>query len=80
LNIKTEVQAVNGKQMLAIDIFTMAIEFMRKHLMHTVSNQVASIKESDVMFVITVPAIWNDTSKQFMRKAAIAVWMLIFFV
>jgi len=66
--------------MLAMDVFTMAIEFMREHLMRAVTNQVAGIQETDVMFVITVPAIWTDASKQFMRKAAIAVWILFFLV
>ena len=80
MNRNTEVEAVNGKRMLAMNIFTMAIEFMRKHLMCKLTNQKSCIKESDVMFVITVPAIWTDASKQFMRKAAIAVWMLISFI
>jgi len=59
--------------MPAITIFSMAINYMRQHLMDALKKQVSDIKQSDVMFVITVPAIWNDASKQFMREAAIAV-------
>ena len=54
-------------------IFSMAINYMREHLMTALKKQVPGIEQSDVMFVITVPAIWNDASKQFMREAAIAV-------
>jgi len=41
--------------------------------MAALKKQVSGIEQSDVMFVITVPAIWNDASKQFMREAAIKV-------
>jgi len=54
-------------------IFSMAIQYMREHLMETLNKQVTHVEESDVMFVITVPAIWSDASKQFMREVAIAV-------
>ena len=63
--------------MLALNVFTMAITFMKEHLMQAVRNQVSFIKQSDVMFVITVPAIWSDVSKYFMRKAAIGVRLMI---
>jgi len=41
--------------------------------MNALKKQVSDIQQSDVLFVITVPAIWSDASKQFMREAAIAV-------
>ena len=73
LNRQVEIEDINGKRMPAITIFSMAINYMRKHLMDALKKQVSDIKQADVMFVITVPAIWNDASKQFMREAAIAV-------
>ena len=78
MNRNTKVDDVNGKQMLAKDVFTLVIDFMKNHLMRAVTNQVSNIRESDVLFVITVPAIWNEASKQFMREAAIAVCLIIF--
>jgi len=59
--------------MSAMTIFSMAINYMRNHLMDLLKKQVTDIGQSDVMFVLTVPAIWSDASKQFMREAAIAV-------
>ena len=74
LNRQVEVEDINGKLMPAITIFSMAINYMRKHLMDALKKEVSDmIKQSDVMFVLTVPAIWNDASKQFMREVAIAV-------
>ena len=54
-------------------IFSMAIDYMRKHLMSSIENSFPDIKQRDVMFVITVPAIWSNAAKQFMREAAVKV-------
>jgi len=59
--------------MPALTIFSMVINYMRKHLMDALTNQIPNIKQSDIKFIVTVPAIWNDPSKQFMREAAVAV-------
>jgi len=73
LSRRAEVEAINGKRMPAMTIFTMAIRYMKDHLMRALKKQVPNIEQSDVMFVVTVPAIWNDGAKQFMREAAVAV-------
>ena len=73
LTRKKRVKDMNGKKMLAMTIFSMAINYMRNHVMDLLKQQVTDIEQSDIMFVLTVPAIWNDAAKQFMREAAIAV-------
>ena len=77
LSRNTEVDDINGKRMSALTIFSMAINYMREHLMTALKKQVTDIEQSDVMFVITVPAIWSDASKQFMREAAVAVRVVL---
>lgn len=42
-------------------------------MLNTCQNQSSDIKEFDIMWVLTVPAIWDDPSKQFMREAAAKV-------
>ena len=73
LSRDAEVEDINGKRMSAITLFSMAINYMREHLMTALKNQIHDIEQSDVMFVVTVPAIWSDASKQFMREAAVKV-------
>jgi len=77
LSRHSEVEDINGKRMSAITIFSMAINYMWEHLMAALQKQVPDIEQSDVMFVITVPAIWSDASKQFMREAAVAVRVVL---
>lgn len=35
---------------------------------------------NDILWVLTVPAIWSDQAKQFMRDAAIQVCIIFFVV
>jgi len=63
--------------MTAMTIFSIAIDYMRGHLISAIENSVPDIAPRDVMFVITVPAIWNDAAKQFMREAALLVCIFV---
>nr|XP_022326103.1 heat shock 70 kDa protein 12A-like isoform X2 [Crassostrea virginica] len=59
-----------GKKMEAMKVFSEAIGYLRNHLLSTCKNQLTGIEDSDITWVLTVPAIWTDPSKQFMREAA----------
>lgn len=63
--------------MEAIKVFELSIKFLVGDLMKNLKNSYTDIKQSDVEFVITVPAIWDDRSKQFMREAAREVRLLL---
>lgn len=56
--------------MKAIQVFSSAIGNLKDHMLTTCKRQLADIQHSDKMWVLTVPAIWTDSSKQFMREAA----------
>ena len=43
---------------------------MKEDLEKISENRVAGLKPDDIHWVLTVPAIWNDSAKQFMRLAA----------
>ena len=59
-----------GRQLNALTVFSMSIKFLKDHLVHTLSNRASGVTQDDVHWVLTVPAIWNDNAKQFMREAA----------
>uniref|UniRef100_A0AAU0MUS4 Heat shock protein family A member 12 variant X3 n=1 Tax=Urechis unicinctus TaxID=6432 RepID=A0AAU0MUS4_UREUN len=67
----TLISARNGKQRPAIEVFSLALRYLKTHVLEAVQKQSAqSISEDLIRWVITVPAIWSDASKQFMREAA----------
>jgi len=73
LNRNTTVEDVNGKKLPAELIFSMAIRYLKDHFMENVKRQATGLTLDDIHWVITIPAIWEDTAKQFMREAAIKV-------
>lgn len=58
-----------------MDVFTYSIHYLKEHLLEKIfSSHIGDkVKVTDISFVLTVPAIWDDTAKMFMREAATAV-------
>lgn len=57
----------------AIQVFSLSIKALKDHLEKALENQGTDVKTNEIKWVLTVPAIWSDSAKQFMREAAILV-------
>jgi len=66
-----------GKHLPAIDVFSVSIRYLKDHLLCTCQKEAPDIRESDIRWVLTVPAIWNEPAKQFMRESAVQVCLLV---
>lgn len=67
--------------MVAVDVFAKTILYFKQHLEQRVRECLDSsfkLSTDDVQWVVTVPAIWDDKAKFFMRKAAEKVYTLYF--
>jgi len=74
LNADTELAATNGQTVKALTIFAHALRFFRNHALQELADQSQTcIVDEDVRWIITVPAIWKEPAKQFMRQAAYQV-------
>ncbi|XP_053398855.1 heat shock 70 kDa protein 12A-like isoform X2 [Mercenaria mercenaria] len=61
-----------GRSLPALDIFALSIRFLKEDVLKAGDNRlIGQIQVQDVHWVLTVPAIWTDGAKQFMREAAI---------
>lgn len=79
LTRKTLLEDDKAKTMEAMKVFSSAVGYLKDHMLTTCKKQLTNIEQSDIMWVLTVPAIWTDSSKQFMREAAEKVDYFIFF-
>uniref|UniRef100_A0A8C5W9X6 Heat shock protein family A (Hsp70) member 12B n=1 Tax=Leptobrachium leishanense TaxID=445787 RepID=A0A8C5W9X6_9ANUR len=71
LTMKTELEAVNGRKVQALVVFAHALRFFKEHAVKELQDQCPSLNENEaIRWVITVPAIWKQPAKQFMREAA----------
>lgn len=66
---------ISGKELPAMYVFSKAIEYMHDHLLEELKKQGDDeIAKENIHWVLTVPAIWDDSAKQFMRDAAEQVY------
>ncbi|KAL3881573.1 hypothetical protein ACJMK2_027996 [Sinanodonta woodiana] len=71
-NLSRDIELLDatGKKMHAIDVFSMCIRYLKDTAVEEAIARVEELKPSDFYWVLTVPAIWSDKSKQFMRESA----------
>lgn len=72
------IEDILGKPMNAFHVFVEAIRSIKKHSLDvlldpTRMDNVNIKSEKEIHWILTVPAIWNDLSKRFMRDAAVKV-------
>lgn len=67
--------ASNGKTLPALTVFSTTLRYFRDHALRELTDATgrSKVDVDDVRWVITVPAIWRQQSKQFMREAAYMV-------
>ncbi|XP_021913775.1 heat shock 70 kDa protein 12A-like isoform X2 [Zootermopsis nevadensis] len=71
LSRSTKLQAANGQSVSALTVFAHALHHLKNHALMELSDQMGSnVGVEDVRWVVTVPAIWKQPAKQFMREAA----------
>lgn len=74
LSRETVIYAANGKGLPALTVFAHALRYFKEHALQELSDQSATpILSDDVRWVVTVPAIWRQPAKQFMRNASYEV-------
>lgn len=61
---------VRGQPLPAIDVFSLSIQALKDHLDSAIAVKNLELDKKKTKWVLTVPAIWTDTAKQFMRKCA----------
>uniref|UniRef100_A0A4W6D9V3 Uncharacterized protein n=1 Tax=Lates calcarifer TaxID=8187 RepID=A0A4W6D9V3_LATCA len=72
LNRDVMIKAANGKSMKALKVFTEALRYLKEDALETIAANTEGRRfiASDFTWVLTVPAIWDPSAKQFMREAA----------
>eukprot|EP00105_Crassostrea_gigas_P026536 XP_011447532.1 PREDICTED: heat shock 70 kDa protein 12A isoform X1 [Crassostrea gigas] len=70
LTVNTTVADIRGRKLQAVKVFAHAIRYLKDHLLNSLKTKGKIVKNDDILWVLTVPAIWDDTAKVFMRKAA----------
>ena len=65
--------------MPAIEVFSLALKYLADKLIKFILDRkgYGVIDPSSIQWVLTVPAIWKPGARQFMRKAAYKVMLIL---
>ncbi|CAG2217425.1 Heat shock 70 kDa protein 12B [Mytilus edulis] len=66
-----KIKDVNGYRMSALKVFADTLRFLKNNVIEALELKISSIPLQYISWVVTVPAIWTDKAKQFMRLAAL---------
>ena len=73
----TTVEAANGTSFPALTVFSLTLRYFRDHALRELTDATgAKVLPEDIRWVITVPAIWRQKAKQFIREAAYQVFSI----
>lgn len=68
------IEDVMGKPLKALTVFSVCIGYLKDDALSTVMKSLTGsrteLRPEDILWVLTVPAIWSDAAKHFMREAA----------
>ena len=69
-----DLEAANGVKLPALFVFAQALNYFKIQCLQEICDRsTASVTVKDIQWVITVPAIWRPSAKQFMRRVAMEV-------
>lgn len=51
-------------------VFAHCIRYLKNHLLTEINKSFPRITKDEIDYVLTVPAIWGERAKRFMREAA----------
>ncbi|XP_048744917.1 heat shock 70 kDa protein 12B-like isoform X2 [Ostrea edulis] len=71
LTRETKLKDIKDKELLSLHVFSHSIEYLKKNCLEKFKKQDYQECMDGILWVLTVPAIWDDAAKQFMREAAI---------
>ncbi len=63
------VQAANGVPVSAAKVFELSLKAMKNKFMALLAeSKLDAVTDTSIQWVLTIPAIWKDGAKQFMKE------------
>lgn len=64
------IEDCRGIPVSAMTVFVSMFRHLKETFVRQLNESMKGVTGDDVRWVVTVPAIWDDSAKQFMREAA----------
>lgn len=64
-------KSIDGRELDLMLIISESLRFISDKAVEKLTEQVGKIQKNKIRWVLTVPALWTEDQKQFMRRAAL---------
>ena len=71
LHMDANAMSVDGRQLSLMKVISHSLRFIAEKALEKLAEQVGKVVSTKIRWVLTVPALWSEEHKQFMRKAAV---------
>ena len=70
LHMDPNAVSLDGRELPLMKVIAESLKFIAEKALAKLSEQVGTVVKTKVRWVLTVPALWSEEHKFFMRKAA----------
>ena len=63
--------SIDGRELSLMKVISESLRYIAEKATEKLAEQVGKVINSKIRWVLTVPALWGEEHKQFMRKAAL---------
>ena len=71
LHLHSNAVAVDGREMPLMTVISETLKYIADKALQKLSEQVGKVVKTKIKWVLTVPALWSEEHKQFMRRACV---------
>jgi len=64
-------RSVDNRQLPLMKVISESLKYIAEKALEKLSEQVGKVVSTKIRWVLTVPALWSEEHKHFMRKAAV---------
>lgn len=62
--------ALDGRELDLMTVISQSLKFISEKALEKLTEQVGKVVKTKIRWVLTVPALWSEEHKHFMRQAA----------
>jgi len=69
-------KSVDGRELELTTVISESLRFISEKAIEKLTEQVGKVNKNRIRWVLTVPALWTEDQKQFMRKACLSAGII----
>lgn len=71
LHMDPNARSADGRELSLMKVISQSLRYISEKALEKLQEQIGKIVTTKIRWVLTVPALWSEEHKHFMRKAAV---------